>query len=81
MQMPHGSPESVHSHFGDLGNIVADGSGVAAIAVKKLGPTIGDGASTIVGRSVIVHALQDDLVTQPTGGAGARVACGVVVAD
>jgi Cu-Zn family superoxide dismutase len=79
--MQHGAPETMKSHFGDLGNIISDASGVATIHVKKLGPTIGDGEGNIIGRSVIVHALKDDLITQPTGGAGGRVACGVVVAD
>jgi Cu-Zn family superoxide dismutase len=40
------------------------------------------GRDSIVGRSVIVHAGRDDLKTQPSGDAGARVGCGVVgIAD
>jgi Cu-Zn family superoxide dismutase len=30
------------------------------------------------GSSIVVHASPDDYKTQPIGGAGARVACGVV---
>jgi Cu-Zn family superoxide dismutase len=37
-----------------------------------------EGADSIVGHGVIVHASADDLKTQPTGNAGARVACGAI---
>ena len=40
------------------------------------GPT---GAFDADGSSLVVHALPDDGVTQPTGGSGARVVCGVIV--
>ncbi len=36
------------------------------------------GHHSIIGRGVIVHAGRDDLKSQPSGAAGARVACGVV---
>jgi Cu-Zn family superoxide dismutase len=36
------------------------------------------GPASIVGRGLIVHAGEDDLSSQPTGAAGARVACGVI---
>jgi Cu-Zn family superoxide dismutase len=38
------------------------------------------GPDTIIGRGIIVHEKVDDLKTQPTGNAGARVACGVITA-
>jgi len=37
-----------------------------------------EGPAGIIGRGLIVHAQPDDYSTQPTGNAGARVACGVI---
>ena len=37
-----------------------------------------EGANSIIGRALIVHAKADDFKTQPTGASGARVACGVI---
>lgn len=77
----HGSLEDDHSHAGDLGNITSDskGNAVGQIAnVTKI--TLDSNDETyFVGKSVIVHAAADDLVSQPTGDAGPRVACGVIV--
>ena len=75
----HAGPDAAERHEGDLGNITADAAGKAHYdrIDKQLKL---DGPDTIVGRSVIVHEKVDDLKTQPTGNAGARVACGVVVA-
>jgi Cu-Zn family superoxide dismutase len=73
----HGSPTDQARHVGDLGNIVADSAGKAHLdwtdTLIKF-----SGAHNIIGRAVIVHAGPDDLSTQPTGNAGARVACGVI---
>jgi Cu-Zn family superoxide dismutase len=38
-----------------------------------------DGAPTqIIGKSLVIHAMPDDNRTQPAGGSGARIACGVI---
>lgn len=75
---PHGAPDPASHHAGDLGNVEADAQGKARIDVKVPGLTLATGDRALVGRSVIVHAQPDDLTTQPTGNAGARVACGVI---
>ena len=77
---PHGSPDDPDGqhHAGDLGNITFDEHGQARFdRVLGTGLTF-EGETGIVGRSVIVHAEPDDFETQPTGAAGARIACGVI---
>jgi len=73
----HGSPGDKTRHMGDLGNITADESGAARMDTVIGGLQL-EGPNTIVGRGIIVHADADDMQTQPTGGAGARLACGVI---
>jgi superoxide dismutase, Cu-Zn family len=74
---PHAGPDAVARHVGDLGNLTADTQGMASY--DRVDPAIRlDGPHGVIGRAVIVHAAPDDLATQPTGGAGARLACGVI---
>jgi len=74
----HGGPSADVRHGGDLGNIMADASGVAEFTVKVAGISLGADESSVVGRSVIVHAKADDLKTDPSGNSGARLACGLI---
>lgn len=79
---PHGSwgQADGNFHLGDLGNIEvgADGNGRLEIVTNLW--TVGDGGPVdVVGRSIIVHAKPDDFTTQPTGNAGDRIGCGVIV--
>ena len=75
---PHGHPSSAERHAGDLPAIRGgkDGRGKVDVEVDLI--TITPGPASIVGRAVIVHADPDDYKTQPTGNAGARLACGVI---
>merc|ERR1712084_182714 len=89
----HGAPEDEERHLGGLGNITVDAEGKSSGSmkdrlVKLYGPT------TVVGRSVMVHADPDDLglgdnsepgpppvngkASKATGNAGARIACGEI---
>jgi len=75
--MPHGGPDSPERHVGDFGNIEADASGNAQFS-KVFTNLQYEGAASIIGKAVIVHAKADDLTTQPSGDAGGRMACGVI---
>jgi superoxide dismutase, Cu-Zn family len=74
---PHG-PQTAAHHVGDMPSLKADANGVVDQKMMVMGPTIAAGTASVVGRSVIVHALPDDYVTQPTGNSGARLGCGVI---
>ena len=71
----HGGPESKERHLGDLGNLNSDKDGQAVYSAVIPGRL-----KKFLGRSIIVHAKPDDLKSQPTGNAGNRIACGVIVA-
>jgi len=77
---PHGDPQGdvLQHHAGDFGNITADGKGVARIDAWSDLPLLTKGADYAIGRAFIVHQGKDDLHSQPSGDAGARVACGVI---
>ena len=77
---PHGDPKSAERHAGDLPSLKAEKNGRAKLDVTIEGISIGKGAGDIVGRGLIIHADPDDYKTQPTGNAGARIACGVIKA-
>lgn len=75
---PHAGPEHPIRHAGDFGNVVADEKGEVHVTFTTDALTVVDGPTSVVGRAVILHAKADDLLTQPSGNAGARIACGVV---
>ena len=77
---PHGAPSDKERHVGNLGNITADKDGTAKFEITDTVISF-SGKSSIIGRAVMVHAGEDDLKTQPTGNAGARLACGVIGID
>ena len=77
---PHGNPSSAERHAGDLPSLKADKGGRAKLDVTVDNITLRPGPTSIIGRGVIIHADPDDYRTQPTGNAGARLACGVIKA-
>jgi Cu-Zn family superoxide dismutase len=74
----HGHFSGAERHAGDLPALKADADGFGGLEIELDQITVTAGPASIVGRSVIVHADPDDYRTQPTGNAGARIACGVI---
>jgi Cu-Zn family superoxide dismutase len=77
---PYGKPHGKGGdrHAGDLPNLKSDAKGKAKLSVDLDIISLSPGPASIIGRGVIVHAQPDDYATQPTGNAGARLACGVI---
>jgi len=73
----HAAPYDMERHVGDLGNIEADKSGRVKdnFLDEKIALT---GSNSIIGRSVIIKEKADDFTTQPGGGAGKRIAAGII---
>lgn len=76
----HGQPGASLNmrHAGDLPNITADAEGRAKVDMNTHALGTGTSEFSVVGRSIVVHARPDDYQTQPAGGAGERIACGVI---
>ncbi|CAF1097073.1 unnamed protein product [Brachionus calyciflorus] len=79
----HGSPNDTERHLGDLGNILADESGMAKFDFSDKFIRL-NGPHSIIGRAIVVHNDPDDLgqggteLSKTTGNAGGRLACGVI---
>jgi Cu-Zn family superoxide dismutase len=80
----HGGPDVSERHVGDLGNILANFEGRAAGTIQDKLIKL-NGETSVMGRSVIIHADPDDLgcggheLSKTTGNSGLRVACGRIV--
>ncbi len=74
----HGGPETEHHHAGDLGNLSTDAAGNAHYELVMKDLTLCCGKAPVIGRSIIIHAKEDDLASQPAGNAGPRIAQGVI---
>jgi superoxide dismutase, Cu-Zn family len=88
----HFNPTSAHHgihnaqdpkpHLGDLANLTVDASGNGKATFTVSGVTLGDGTNSLFhdgGTAIVIHAKADDLMSDPSGNSGDRVACGVIV--
>lgn len=77
----HGKWGEAEHHKGDIGNFTADANGNGTITFSTDEWCIGceDATKNIIGKGLIIHQGTDDFTTQPTGNAGARVACTAII--
>jgi Cu-Zn family superoxide dismutase len=79
---PHGAWQNdTGFHRGDIGNFEANNQGHGMIKFSTDLWCIGceDPVKNILGKAVIVHQGADDLTSQPSGAAGARVSCAGII--
>ncbi|MGA9586231.1 MAG: superoxide dismutase family protein [Terracidiphilus sp.] len=70
-----------HPHLGDLMNLTVDKKGSANATFLANGVTLGDGPDSLFhdgGTALVIHAKADDLMSDPSGNSGDRIACGVI---
>jgi Cu-Zn family superoxide dismutase len=77
----HGLMNPDGPHAGDMPNITVAADGTAKATVVAPGVTMGDGPNSIFtggGTALVIHAMADDMKSDPAGNSGARIACGVI---
>jgi len=78
----HGLENAEGPHAGDMKNFTVGADGTATATITDDNVTIADGPRSIFtggGTALMIHATADDMKTDPSGNAGARIACGLIV--
>ena len=77
---PHGKRGSESYHLGDIGNVEvgSDGTGSISLTAEDWSLVAGGGDDDPVGKAIVIHAKADDFETQPDGGGGEKIGCGVI---
>jgi Cu-Zn family superoxide dismutase len=71
----HGLKNPEGPHAGDLPNITADAKGNVKTTITGKHVAM---EQLKAGRSLVIHAKADDMMTDPAGNSGERIACGVI---
>ncbi|MBO9473623.1 superoxide dismutase family protein [Shimia sp. R10_1] len=81
--LPHGFFHSDGPHAGNLPNLIVGADGTAEVELYTNLLMLDQGAGKVLdedGSTLVIHANPDDHFTQPIGGSGGRIACGVITA-
>ena len=77
----HGMKNAEGPHAGDMNNFTVAADGTAKTTVTNTMATLGTDNHSLFsngGTALVIHAKPDDMMTDPSGNAGDRVACGVI---
>lgn len=82
----HGLQHPEGHHAGDMPNLKPDANGAIQTRILNQSVTLHDaaaeeGSNTVFdedGSAIVIHAGADDHMSQPSGAAGSRIACGVI---
>lgn len=76
----HGLEDPAGQHAGDMPNLTVAEDGTGSLEYQLMGGTF-EGLLDADGSAFVVHAMEDDQVTDPSGNSGDRIACGVFSAS
>ena len=77
----HGLENPEGHHAGDNPNFTVDAKGKAKFSFFNKDVTLGHDSHSLFangGTSIVIHAKADDMMSDPAGNAGDRIACGVI---
>ncbi|MGD9810031.1 MAG: superoxide dismutase family protein [Sphingobium sp.] len=80
----HGLKNPEGHHSGDMPNIDVDADGKGALDFTIANASITGGDTPLLdadGAALVIHAGPDDMMSDPSGNSGGRIACGVIMAD
>lgn len=82
----HGLMNPAGPDAGDLPNLVVQQDGTVQVELFTMLASLSgaEGRANLLdedGAAMVIHTARDDHITQPIGGAGARIACGVIKAQ
>jgi Cu-Zn family superoxide dismutase len=78
----HGLRNPAGPQVGDLPVLMVGADGTAAVDMVAVSATLGSAPTSLLGgngTALVIHAGDDDQLTDPDGNAGDRIACGVIL--
>ena len=73
----HGLQNPAGHHSGDLPNLVIGADGTGKLTATITGASFAELFDSD-GAALVIHAQPDDMMTDPSGNSGPRIACGVI---